>query len=183
MSSEVINLVDDAEDHSEELPTAIISNAALSEIQQILKCGLCLEPLNRPQCLQCGHLFCQQCLHDHFTYTLDTFKVNNPEFDETTGLHIAPQIRGKLDDPITPRSLRRFLIRRAKHTSKDMPQPKYLCPSGCGKLQTRTPIPVYALAEAMHIIAPAGTNSSTSAQANFARFFDVQYIDPNVIWL
>ena len=112
---------------------------------------------------------------------LDAFKVNNPDFDEVTGLHIAADVRDKLDDPKTLRSLRRFLIHRVQRTSRDKPQPRYLCPSGCGAVQTSSPIRVYALTEVMGVIAPPV--EPPHCMADFGRFFDVQYISPNVIWL
>ena len=122
-------------------PTYIGQNSRIEHIQLILKCGLCLEPLNQPlwysplvksssmpthvsfSNFQCGHLFCHQCAHNYFTCTLETFRTQNPEFDKTTSLHISLEIKKELEDPATQRSLRQSLISPIKSTSQSLPHP------------------------------------------------------------
>ncbi|KAK5808094.1 hypothetical protein F5H01DRAFT_353250, partial [Linnemannia elongata] len=39
------------------------SNAAGSWMSQHLKCSICMETMNVPTMLRCGHAFCRACIH------------------------------------------------------------------------------------------------------------------------
>ena len=37
----------------------------LSSFEELLQCTICFEPFTNPKMLQCGHVFCEECLRGH----------------------------------------------------------------------------------------------------------------------
>ncbi|KAL5506927.1 hypothetical protein ACEPAH_6383 [Sanghuangporus vaninii] len=115
----------------------------LTEIDDLISCEICTTMMWHPATIrECGHTFCESCLHDWFNSTYTRHAAAHPEF--ITGPLIPPDYYANRHVPQIAHAIKMMLA----EWKVQVPQPKYTCPTCRSEAKSR-PFEVYFVKEAV----------------------------------
>ncbi|KAL5528060.1 hypothetical protein ACEPAF_7196 [Sanghuangporus sanghuang] len=115
----------------------------LTELDDLISCEICTTMMCHPATIrECGHTFCESCLHDWFNSTYTRHAAAHPEF--IAGPLIPPDYYANRHVPQIAHAIKKMLA----EWKVRVPQPKYTCPTCRSEVKSR-PIEVYFVKEAV----------------------------------
>ncbi|KAL5484813.1 hypothetical protein ACEPAI_7455 [Sanghuangporus weigelae] len=115
----------------------------LAGIDDLISCEICTTMMWHPATIRdCGHTFCESCLHDWFNSTYTRHAAAHPEF--VAGPLIPPDYSANRHVPQIAHAIKMMLA----EWKVRVPQPKYTCPTCRSEVKSK-PIEVYFVKEAV----------------------------------
>jgi len=140
------------------------SSLDIAKIEDNLHCEICTLRLWSPYVLpECGHIFCQSCLHDWFTTILNKFVADNPGY--------VPNPLPQAASNSHPRSF----------ATVNAPRPQYSCPT-CRMAVSMKPAEVYALKAIVRAVASVAGEKSPNKNTSRRRSTGKQRNTPEGVW-
>lgn len=137
----------------------------VSQLEDSISCEICTMKMWSPYILpECGHVFCQSCLSDWFSTTLDQHLAIHPNYVLNPPVphhlrQLANQVRSNPNNPHLRPQLDALIVQH--RTVSLVQQPVYTCPV-CREQVKNKPVEDFALKSVVRVVAGAtGENSPT----------------------